>query len=492
MEIQYADITNKTTLLKIFQEPEFEPLQVSFFDSFLGFQLEKGSVDSLAFDNNFLAKGAFNDDLEIMGVDFSGKKILIHFRFLEMHPGLDDGYFDMPSYRWRDLKMHAQQQGFRHSNCQIIREICFFKFNISTETSYFSFREYEYEELPHTVQFDCYELPKLNSSLFKNDVSEKVIWLNVIKNGAGVLENLEETPFVNHLKKVFNINTWSEEDKKWYESRQKFKPDRIKKMIDTYKRNNYALKKELLKKPAVSVEWNWNILERQIGKLPRKQAKLTDIDIKSFEPEFLSGLAFGLFRQWTQKAKLKHPAIDFTIIDERLLIKDIEQQIRESTIALFNDDSFYERNMPKSYANMFFTGYLEGSLGKHWYMEYIIKNRDEFKTTMVLRSLSIYLELEDVTLIKIEDIYKQVMKGKINLSNPQLDITKSELKTKKGNVIEENDSSFVVQTVIQNLINEHIKKIGKIETENFNLNIDDFVSQDMINGHIEANWNLFL
>jgi hypothetical protein len=102
------------------------------------------------------------------------------------------------------------------------------------------------------------------------------------------------------------------------------------------------------------------------------------------------------------------------------------------------------------------------------------------------------MELEDITLIKIEDIYKQVMKGKINLSNPKLDITKIELKTNKGNVIEENESSFVVQTVIQNLINEPIKKIGKIETENFNLNIDDFVSQNIINAHIEANWNLFL
>jgi hypothetical protein len=492
MKTQYADITNKTTLIKIFQEPEFQALQESFFESFLGFQLEKGSVDSLAFDNYFVAKGAFNDDLEIIGIDFSGRKVLIHFRFLEMHPGLDDGYFDMPSHRWRDLKMYAQQQGFRHSNCQIIREVCFFKFNISTENNYFSFREYGYDELPHTVRFDCYELLKFDSDLMKKDVSEKTIWLNLIKNGAKVLENLEETFFLKLLKKAFEINAWNEEDKKWYESRQKFKPDRIKKMIDSYKRNNYPLKKEFLKKPAVSVEWDWDILERQIGKLPRKQAKSSDINVNNFEPQILSKIAFNLFRKWTQKATLKHPNIDFTIIDERLIIKDFEQQIRESTIALFNDDSFYERKMSKKYANSFFTGYLEGSLGRYWYMEYIIKNGDEFKTTMVLRSLDIYLKLEDITLIKIEDIYNQAMAGKINLSNPNLDIKKTELKTKTGDVIEKNDSSFVVQTVIQNLINEYIKKIGKIESENFDLNIDHFISQNVIDSHIEANWNLFL
>ena len=148
--------------------------------------------------------------------------------------------------------------------------------------------------------------------------------------------------------------------------------------------------------------------------------------------------------------------------------------------------------MSKNYANILFAGYLEGLLGKHWYIEYIIKNRDEFKTTMVLRSLSLYLQLEDITLIKIEDIYKQAMEGKVNLSNPKLDITKMELKTNKGDIIEENDSSFVVQTVINNLINEHIKKIGKIEAENFNLNIDEFISSDIIKAHIEANWKLFL
>ena len=112
-------------------------------------------------------------------------------------------------------------------------------------------------------------------------------------------------------------------------------------------------------------------------------------------------------------------------------------------------------------------GHFEGALGVHWYMEYVIKTKDIFKTTMALRSLSLYLQIEDVMRLKVERIYQEVMREKVNLSNPNLDIQKNDLAPRKGEITETNNSNSVVQTALANLVNEYIEKISQIEIENF-------------------------
>ncbi len=212
MKPLYANLKNATTLEKIFGELEFEPLANSFFDTFLGFRLQKIAVSSLKSTPIFISKGAFDDDLEIIGVDFSGNKHLVFIHFLEMHAGLTDGYFEIPPEKWRDLKYHAQNQSFRYFDCQSVRHICFLSFNFSAEASYFSSRKYSFDHKSYLIQFDCYELHKYNN--------EQNLWLNVIKNGSEPLKNKDKLPLITLFQKLFNLKKWNDDDKWWYDSRQ--------------------------------------------------------------------------------------------------------------------------------------------------------------------------------------------------------------------------------------------------------------------------------
>jgi hypothetical protein len=402
-----------------------------------------------------------------------------------MHAGLTDGYFEITADKWRDLKYCIKERPTKYFDCQSVRHICFFSFNFSTDTSPFSSRKYNFDEKPYLVQFDCYELNKCSS--------EQNSWLNVIKNGPETLKNEPKTAFVVLLQKLFNLKKWSEDDKWWYDSRQKYLLTRREETIARYRANKYSLDERFLETSATSVTWNWASLEKQLGQIPRK-VQPNEVNISHFEHN-LSKLTFDLFRKWTKTAQEKYPDKDFTIVDERPLLKDVERQIRESTIAVFKDDDLYRTELTGAVSISmidFFRYHIEGCLGRYWFTEYIYKTTDEYKTIMALRSLSIYLDLEDVMRIQLDHIYTEVMKEKVNLSNPNLDIKKYDLKALDGKVVETTEAQSTVQTVIQNLLNDQIKKMFDIKADDMNINVSDFITTQTAQIHIKANWHLFL
>jgi hypothetical protein len=162
-----------------------------------------------------------------------------------MHAGLTDGYFEITANKWRDLKYHTQNDSFRYFDCQSVRHICFFSFNFSTDTSPFSSRKYSFDEKPYLVQFDCYELNKCSN--------EQNTWLNIIRNGPETLKNEPKTAFVVLLQKLFNLKKWSEDDKWWYDSRQKYLLTRREETIARYRANKYSLDERFLETSATSV-----------------------------------------------------------------------------------------------------------------------------------------------------------------------------------------------------------------------------------------------
>ena len=488
MKDSYANFRNKSTINTLLGNPEYEVLARSFCKDFFNIEIEKYSIHEFS-DAVFILKGAFSNDLEIIVTDKLGIKQLLRIRFLEMHPGLTSAYMDASSSKWRDLKMRTQNKGFFHSYCQNVRELCFFYFNSSKTEVCHSIKKYEFDELPKIVQFDCYELQKFNKDI-NSLIDERDIWLYTFKYGGKAIQSLENTPFTEILKKSMNRKNWSKVDNQSYESYEKYNIERAISILERYKEEQYKLNENYITNPISEVELNWIYLEKQLGKLPKNRVIKTSIDIKAIESD-LPKLAFDLFRKWTKACHEKYPHIDLTIIDEQVLVKDIEQIVRESVIELFDDDDFYFRNMSKSYALNFVLGYIEGRISVHWYMEYVIKTRDEYKTTMALRSLNIFLQLEDVMRIKVEHIYQKIMKDKVNLSNPDLAITNINLTSEKGDIIETNESSNVIQTVLTNLINKHIHEISTIKTENFNLNISENLDDKKVLNFIEADWHLF-
>jgi hypothetical protein len=484
----YASFKNKTTIGKILGNMEYEVLILSFLKNFLDIDLKTYSTSELS-DAIFITKGAFSNDFQILGTDNNGIKQLINIRFLEMHPGLTNAYMDASNGRWDSLKRHTQSNGFIHSNCQVIREICFFYFNFSETNNYHTFKKYNFDELPKTIQFDCFELHKFNKkeSELNNELD---IWLFAIKNGGQSIQNLENSNFTKILKKALNRKYWDKRANENYERYEAYNKERSDSMLKRYKEFNYNLNEKYINEPTKNAELNWVYLEKQMDILPKNKVKKSQINITSLK-SILPKLAFDLFRKWTIVCQKKYPHIDLTIINEQVLIKDIEDIVRKSIIALFNDNDFYFKNMSKSYALNFILGYIEGSIGAHWYMEYIIKTKNEYKTTVALQSLNIYLQTEDVMRLQLEHIYQEIMKNKVNLLNPDLDIAKIDLKSEYGKIIEPNNATTVIQTVLTNLTNEYIAKISKIEVENFELGISDFIDEDKIRIFIEENWQLF-
>lgn len=489
MKNDYTGFKNTLVLHKILTDPTYQFLAASFYDTFLGIALTDTSVDTYP-DMTFVTKAAFSDVLEIIGRDASGIKHLVHIRFIEMHLGLTSGYFDMSEYKWRDLKQHIRGENFRYSYCQTIREVCFFYFNFSSNSDFYSVRKYDFEKLPKTIQFDNYELEKFKIDVPNEEISASSLWLDFLKNGRASTEEISKMPLFPLLKAVFNTDNWDKDEKKRYKEHLKYHKERYAAMTQRYLESGLELDKKYLDKSALEVEWYWLLLEKQLGQLPKNKVNASDIDLSPLKAD-LTKLAFDLFRKWTKKCLEKHPTLDLTIVDEQMLVKDVQQQMQESLIALFDNDTFYRRNRSKDYATAFVIGHFEASLGSHWYMEYVIKTKDVFKTTMALRGLSVYLQTEDVMRLQVDRIYQEVMRGKVNLSNPKLDIQKIDLTSSKGEIIETNDSKSVVQTALINLLNEYINKISKIPIENFDLTVSDFIDQQKVERFIETNWHLF-
>lgn len=141
---------------------------------------------------------------------------------------------------------------------------------------------------------------------------------------------------------------------------------------------------------------------------------------------------------------------------------------------------------------MYLEGHLHGILSRHWYLEYVIKQSDDFKTCMALRSLSTWMKLEDVQSLKIDDIYNQVMSSKVNLADMDTSIQKIDLNDDKGRVIEPNDGLGKVHVVIENLVHQYIKKISAIKIDDFMPEVSEVINVETFTQLLESNKSLFL
>jgi hypothetical protein len=483
------DLNNRLCFLKMIEKEEFHSLTFSFLKSFLNIPFKHIGYNRLV-TPDFILKGTFDDVVEFNATDEQNQKHKVFVHFYNIHPGITDINFEISSDNWRSIKQNAVRQGFTYSNCQHIHHICFFHFKFSDNKNGHSARLYQFEYQPHLLSFECYELPQF--SFAKSPQDEKSIWLQVFKKGIVSIESVPATPFVEQIKKAYDTTTWDSESRTWLALNNLYRgEDRVKNIIQRYKEFGVELNQKFIKKPAKVVSLSWILLEKRIGSVPNKVA-LNDIDTSIFDDLF-PNLAFDLFRRWSKNCQEKHPTLDLTIIDERLLIEDVKTQITESLFRLFNDEDYYQKNFSINYATNFILGHIEGLLSIHWYMEYVTKNKDDFKTLMVLKSLNLFLELEDVFCIRAEHIYQEVLKSKLNLANPTFDIEKLELRLKDGKSVETGISgNNAIQTVLENLTNEYIQKLTKIQAEDFKLNVEDFIEKSRVEQFVTRNYPLFV
>jgi len=167
-----------------------------------------------------------------------------------------------------------------------------------------------------------------------------------------------------------------------------------------------------------------------------------------------------MFRDWTAKARSLHPEMDFTIKDESVLVNDLVSCARSAVNSLRADEKKTRREIP-GYDVGFMLGYISSSLNEHWVHEYIRKRSEDYKILIALKALRIYLELDEVVLIKINKLYSGLYQDDVNFTDLDLTARRKQFKDfgSKLDIPLEDESGDSVLIGVHNLITERVLKI---------------------------------
>ncbi len=181
-----------------------------------------------------------------------------------------------------------------------------------------------------------------------------------------------------------------------------------------------------------------------------------------------STIAFQLFRHWTKKASKQYPNYDFVIIDERQLVTDLENSIESAFDSLTKEEKAKNRAV-NGYDYGYFMGFVSSNLNAHWVHEYITKQTSVYKEFNALKAIIMFLKLDTLTTIKIQELYKALLAQDNNIDNYMNEI---ELKPTSENFINELASELSTETspiikALENRQMELLVEIFKIKAPDF-------------------------
>lgn len=464
-----ASAHNLATFEKLFKDPAFKALAHGMLEAFLPFKVASFECDEWYSQRYFHGVGTFHDDFRIDIVDEAGKQRLLEFSLLQMRPGHTNGLFKADE-RYESLKVEEFSNYGRR-----IEELCFLQFTIDDSADHYIRKHYTFNEPPYELCFNCFQLPKFG--LKEDQLStERDYWLYWIRHNY-IPKDMEA-----QLKPLVSWKNWNKYWRDKYKWREEWLEERRQKVLNEEKN----LDDRFLNQSATEARWHWFYLEKQIGVLPKRAVKPEEINLEGSEKGF-EQYAFPLFRQWTSHCKMKYPNLDLHIENEQVLIDDVAQIIRQAIINLFDYDRYYLFGCREGDVAPYLSGFIQGGLGRHWYMEYVIKQSQEFKICMALRSLSTWMSIEDVSSLQIDDIYDKMLRSKVNLANLDTEINREDLVSERGKVIEPNEGRGKVHIVIENLLHDYIRKISDIEVELFVGNISAIIPEAVLEKWVSNN-----
>jgi len=190
-------------------------------------------------------------------------------------------------------------------------------------------------------------------------------------------------------------------------------------------------------------------------------------------------VAFELFRQWTKNVASDFPELDFTIIDERKLVTDLEEALEGALNSLIKDDRTQKRAIP-GYDYGFVIGFIQGKINSHWGFEYITKRSKEFKSLLINKALLLFLQLDTLSAIKVKAIYEKMYDNAVNLEG--LDYKLPFKKIEDYNIAKlqdeplSGDEDNPVLVLLKNHISAQLIYLLKIDMKNYLPNLEDFFS----------------
>ncbi len=194
-------------------------------------------------------------------------------------------------------------------------------------------------------------------------------------------------------------------------------------------------------------------------------------------------IAFDLFRMWIKNAIIDYPSDDFTIIDETNLIDDLKDTLNSAVRSLLKEEKTEKRKIT-GYDFGFIVGFIQGNLNKHWFNEYIIKRTDLYKGFIINKAIIEYLKFDNLTGIRVNTIYENLLKEELNLNT--FDFSISELEIKKYDIDKVksindyvNDNNSVI-TYLDNRIKEQVVEIVEIKEPDYLPKIDHIIKNEYI------------
>lgn len=203
-------------------------------------------------------------------------------------------------------------------------------------------------------------------------------------------------------------------------------------------------------------------------------------------------IAFELFRQWTKNAAFDYPELDFTIIDERTLVIDLEKALEGALNSLIKSEKTKKRSMP-GYDYGFVIGFIQGKVNSCWNFEYITKRSKKFKSFFINKALFEYLKIDILTAVKAKALYEKMYENAVNLENldfklPQKIITDYNIsKLQDEHISGEEDNPVMV--FLKNQSSEQLIDLVKIEVKDYLPHIGDFFSSAYIKELIQNKEN---
>ena len=197
----------------------------------------------------------------------------------------------------------------------------------------------------------------------------------------------------------------------------------------------------------------------------------------------INSIAYELFRHWTKEASFDYPDLDFTIIDEGTLVKDVEEALESALNSLTKTEKAHKRLMP-GYDYGFVLGFIQGKINTHWGFEYITKQSKEFKNFMINTALLEYLEVDTVTAIKLKAIYEKMYQNAVNLESLDYELPKEKIADYGIEQLHDDgfsgDEHNPLIIFLKNQISEQLLHLLKINTKDYLPDLDFFFSNDYV------------
>lgn len=197
-----------------------------------------------------------------------------------------------------------------------------------------------------------------------------------------------------------------------------------------------------------------------------------------------SASVFSMFRDWNAKAM---PNQKIHIKNEQRLVEDLKEALQSAVIAINNKEL---NSKPPGWDVGFIVGFVSGSLGVHWYNEYIARNSEQYKILSAMKALSSYFEIKDTALLRVEKLYEHFLKADSNLIIENTKVDKrlfSDDESKYNSLIENSAYNGSVNTILNNIVLQQIDQIMKKGKHMPNAPVEKYISDRLIEDILQLN-----